>query len=126
MPSGRNDIAKDGKATQFPHNDPTKGGRKPSIRKQLKELMLTDGRLKIPKENVLSIDEDGSVIIKVPTEMQHAMKLNQLAMSGKNSTTLKAVLAIIEQTEGKLKEEIDSTIRIKSTTIKWGDGEIII
>ncbi len=95
------------KATQFPHNDPTKGGRKPSIRNQLKELLTKNGKLKVAKENIISIEHDGSVIIKMPTEMQLAMKLKQIAMGGKNNNTLKAIQMIMEQIDGKPKQSIE-------------------
>ena len=56
-------IGKDksvGVSTRFPHNDPTKGGRKPSIRRQLNELLEQDGKVKINAKQVISIEEDGS------------------------------------------------------------------
>ena len=98
-----------GKDTRFPHNDPTKGGRKPSIKKQLKELLLQDGQVKIESKQVVGIEEDGSVIIKLPTEMQLAMKLKQLAMSGKNATTLNAIKTIMEQLDGKPNQYTEQT-----------------
>ena len=98
--------------------DPTKGGRKPSIKKQLKELLLQDGQVKIESKQVVSIEEDGSVIIKLPTEMQLAMKLKQLAMSGKNGTTLNAIKTIMEQLDGKPNQQLTqliSTINLNTT-----------
>ena len=104
---------------KFPIQDPTKGGRKPSIRNQLKEILLAQGKLKIPAENVLSVEDDGSVIIKMPTEMQLAMKLKQIAMSGKNNNTLKAIQMIMEQIDGKPIQTInqDSTVTINDFDI---------
>lgn len=105
-------IAEDGKATRFGEpngNDNTKGGQKPSIKRELIELMNTDGRLKIPPESVLSIEDDGSVIIRVPTQKQIAMKLKQLATIGKNMTTLKAIEMISIQLDGKPVQPIEQT-----------------
>jgi len=99
-----------------------KKGRTVSIRKQLKELLATKGKLKIPKENIISIEEDGSVIIKMPTEMQLAMKLKQIAMSGKNNNTLKAIQMIMEQIDGKPKQAVDLTTKgesIQTPTINF-------
>lgn len=104
-------IAEDGKRTRFGQKgiDNTKGGRKPSIRKQLKELLLQDGRLKIPKEQVLDINPDGSIVIRVPTEMQLAMKLKQIALSGSGVNASRGIKMIMEQIDGKPKQEIEQT-----------------
>lgn len=87
-------------------NQPANRGRKPSIKNQLKKLLESDGKLKIPKEQIISIEPDGAVIIKMPTEMQLAMKLKQIAMGGKNQITLKAIQMIMEQIDGKPKQSM--------------------
>ena len=87
-------------------NDNTKGGRKPSIKNQLKELMMQEGKMKIPKESVISINDDGSVIIKLPTQIQLAMKINQIAMSSK-ANNIRALQMILEQFDGKPKQSFD-------------------
>ena len=107
---GRKDIAEDGKATQFPHNDPTKGGRKPSIRKQLAELMEKDGRITIPAKQVVKVNDDGSVTMVLPTQMQLAMKLTSWAMSNKGGDSIKSIQMIMEQMDGKPKQEIEQTL----------------
>jgi acylphosphatase len=86
-----------------------KGGRKPSIKKQLIELLESDGEIKIEPDGVVSIENDGSVIIKVPTEMQIAMKLKQWAMSKKGNDSIKAIQMIMDQIDGKAKNSIDIT-----------------
>lgn len=107
---GNKNAGEIGIATRFStENQPKSNGRKPSIRNQLKTLLKSDGKLKIPNENVLSIEEDGSVIIKMPTEMQLAMKLKQIAMGGKNNNTLKAIQMIMEQIDGKPKQTFELT-----------------
>ena len=100
-------LVEDGKATQFPHNDPTKGGRKPSIRKQLEELLEKDGKITIPAKQVSKIDEDGNVTIVLPTQMQMAMKLASWAMSNRGQDSIKAIQMIMEQIDGKPKQTID-------------------
>lgn len=99
-----------GKNTQFPHNDPTKGGRPISIRNQVKDLLDTDGNLTIPANQVVAINEDGSVVMKVPTQMQIAMKLQSWAMSKKGGDSLKAIQMIMEQIDGKPKETKDISV----------------
>ena len=99
-------LAEDSKATQFPHNDPTKGGRKPSIRKQLSELLEKDGQITIPAKQIAKVNDDGGVTIILPTQMQMAMKLVSWAMQNKGSESLKAIQMIMEQIDGKPKQEI--------------------
>lgn len=92
--------------------DPTKGGRKPSIRNQLKELLEKEGKIKIDARQVVSIEDDGGVIIKLPTQMQLAMKLQQWALSKKGNDSIKAIQMIMEQIDGKPKQEIDMDSRV--------------
>ncbi len=108
MASGRNKISEDGKATQFPHNDPTKGGRPVSIKAQLRDLLEAEGNVTMPSSQVVKINEDGSVVLKLPTQMQLAMKLSSWAMSKKGNDSLKAIQMIMEQIDGKPKQEIDN------------------
>lgn len=86
-------------------------GRKPSIRKQLEDLLNSDGGLTIPASQVIKTNDDGSVVIKVPTQMQMAMKLSSWAMSKKGNDSLKAIQMIMEQIDGKPSQEITSTIQ---------------
>lgn len=108
MAGSKDNIVELGKNTQFPHNDPTKGGRKPSIKKQLKLLALSDGAIKFPPEQVKTIHKDGSVTLIIPTEIQLAMKLVSIAMSGKNNTTLNAIKTIMEHFDGKPVQPIEN------------------
>jgi len=110
MPSGRTDEEFKKQGVRFPLQDPTKGGRNPSIRKQLKELLASDGVIIIPKDQIVSVNEDGSVAMKVPTEYQLALKLKSIAM-GKNThtNTLKAIQIIMEQVDGKPTQAIEQT-----------------
>lgn len=87
--------------------DATKGGRKPSIKKQLEELLESEGQIRIESRDVISIGEDGSVILKLPTQMQLAMKLSSWAMSKRGNDSLKAIQMIMEQVDGKGVQPID-------------------
>ena len=117
MNKGRKDIAKDGVATQFPNNDPTKGGRPISIRNQLKDLLEAEGNVTMPANQVVKINDDGSVVLKLPTQMQLAMKLSSWAMSKKGNDSLKAIQMIMEQVDGKPKQEIEITDTLTEITI---------
>ena len=87
-----------------------KKGRPPSIRNTLKELLQGEGKLVIPEANVLEKKEDGSVVIMVPDEKKIALKLKQLAMSGKGMVTLRAINMIMEQLDGKPHQTTDVVI----------------
>ena len=103
----RKDIHKDGVKTQFPHNDPTKGGRPVSIRAQLKDLLEAEGNVTMPANQVVKVNADGSVVLKLPTQMQLAMKLSSWAMSKKGGDSLKAIQMIMETIDGKPNQPID-------------------
>ena len=94
----------------FDINPQNIGNRKPSIKKQLKDLMEAEGNLTIPSNQVINVNDDGSVVIKMPTEMQIAMKLQSWAMSRKGNDSLKAIQMIMEQIDGKPKETKDISV----------------
>lgn len=68
-----------------------RNGRPISIRKDLKNLLETEGQINIKAKNIIRINKNGSVTIKIPTSESLAIKLLQIASSGKNTTTLKAL-----------------------------------
>ncbi len=82
-------------------------GRPLSIKQDLKTILEIDGKFTIDAKNIVSINDDGSVTIKIPTSESLALKLLQLATNGKNSNTLKAIQMIMEQIDGKPKQSID-------------------
>jgi len=114
MAKGNKKIAEYGKATRFPNNDPTRGGCTVSIRQQLKDLLEAEGNVTIPANQVVSINDDGSVTLKLPTQMQLSMKLYSWAMSKKGNDSLKAIQMIMEQIDGKPDQKIET----KDTTEK--------
>jgi len=89
----------------FPENI-NKNGRPISIRNQLKELLNSNGETTIPKEGVIKINEDGSIVIKLPTASQIAFKLSEIATTGKNIATLKAIEILIKQTESSITKKV--------------------
>lgn len=100
------DLIKQGRNTRFPNNDPRKGGRKPSLRKDLERLLDNDGKLQIAAKNVLSIQPDGSVIVQLPEREALMARLVQIA-HGKSSNALKAIDMIITHLEGKPKQPVE-------------------
>ena len=90
--------------------DATKGGRKPSIRKQLEEMIGDNGNYTIAAHQVLKVNDDGSVLVDIPTANKLTLKLLQWADSKKGSESLKALQMIMEQIDGKPKQEIEQTV----------------
>jgi len=90
--------------------DATKGGRKPSIRKQLEEMIGDNGNYTIAADQVLKVNDDGSVLVDIPTANKLTLKLLQWADSNKGNDSLKALQMIMEQIDGKPKQEIEQTV----------------
>ena len=91
-------------------NDATKGGRKPSIRKQLIEMVGDNGGYTIEADKVLKINDDGSIIVSIPTADKLVLKLMEWVESSKGGDSLKALQMIMEQIDGKPKQEIEQTV----------------
>ena len=87
-------------------NDNTNGGRKPSIKNALKRLLKADGKLLIPKAQVIKINDDGGVVIKIPTDEGLALKLISIASSNSNRA-LDAIKLGMEQLDGKPRQSFD-------------------
>jgi len=86
-----------------------KKGQPVSIRAQLKDLLEADGNVTIPASQVIKVHDDGSVTLKLPTQMQLAMKLSSWAMSKKGTDSLKAIQMIMETIDGKPDQSVDHT-----------------
>ena len=89
--------------------DAIKGGRKPSIRKQLIEMVGDNGTYTIAAEQILNINKDGSVEVDIPTSERLVLKLMEWVDSDKGSNSLKALQMIMEQIDGKPKQEVEQT-----------------
>jgi len=104
----KKDISELGKNTRFTSdNQPPNRGRKVSIRNQLKSLLKEDGSITIAPKQVIAINDDGSVMIKLPREEMLAMKLYQWALSKRGGDSIKAIQMIMEQIDGKPKQRVD-------------------
>ena len=86
-----------------------RNGRPVSIKAQLKDILESEGNLTIQANQVVQIKDNGDVVIKVPTQMQMAMKLSSWAMSKKGNDSLKALQMIMEQIDGKPTQPIEQT-----------------
>lgn len=93
-----------------------KDGRPVSIREQLKDLLEAEGNVTMPANQVVSINDDGSVTLKLPTQMQLAMKLSSWAMSKKGNDSIKAIKMIMEQIEGKPSQKTEHSIKLEQIT----------
>ena len=108
MPSGRKDIAKDGKATQFPYNDPTKGGRKKKIYNVLKDMGYSkDDISSCFNELAFYSKKDIELILKktdIPIIVQTIAKTY---LEAEKNGDYSKVKDIVEQVVGKPKQTID-------------------
>ena len=87
-----------------------RNGRPVSIKTQLKDLLESEGNLTITANQVVQIKDSGDIVIKVPTQMQMAMKLSSWAMSKKGNDSLKALQMIIDQVDGKGQQTINHNV----------------
>lgn len=102
-------IAEHGKATQFTsENQPANRGRKVSLRNELRNLLSGDSTMKIPKDQVVRKNKDGSVEVRLPKKQMLAMKLITHALngSGKASDSIAAIKLMFEHIDGKPKQTI--------------------
>lgn len=78
-----------------------KDGRPTSIRTELKELLQANGTITFDKGSIQSINDDGSVTLKVAESQSLALKLIDWAMSKKGNESIKAIQMIMDQVDGK-------------------------
>jgi len=84
------------------------GGRLPSIKNSLRRLLQQEGRVKFDKDQVLAINDDGSVELKLPKADSLAMKLIEWAMGSSGTNSIKAIQMVMEQFDGKPRQTIDT------------------
>lgn len=110
MPGGKGKIHEHPKAGSNGFDkrpkDRVKGGRKPSIRKSIVKLMNKDGFMEIPAKQVHLVKEDGSVVVKIPTDQQLALKLTNMAMSGRGNEAINAIKLLREDVDGKAVQKV--------------------
>jgi len=76
-------------------------GRGPSVKKQLTMLLAEDGKITIPKNQVIDVKDNGDVVLVLPKDVQLGMKLMSIAMGKTPANALKAIQMIMEQIDGK-------------------------
>ena len=103
MPGGNKNIKGSDNTGGFQVNPQNinKKGAPISIRKQLRAILDMDGRMKIKKEHIVAINDDGSIDILMPKKDMVAMKLMQWAMSNKGPDSIKAIQLVMEHLEGR-------------------------
>jgi len=77
-----------------------RAGAQLSMRTALKKMLEKGGELTIPADQVLSINDDGSVKVELPTRDKLLMKLSSWAM-GNNTAGIRALIHLFEQDAGK-------------------------
>jgi len=108
MPGGKGNIKGTDNVAGFQKNPQNinKKGRPPSIRNALRELLESDGVLRVEAKNIIETHEDGSVSVKIPTEQMMALKLNHWALSKKGPDSLKALEMIMSHLEGRAPQSL--------------------
>ena len=103
MPGGKGKIRPEDNTAGFqvnPQNN-NKKGPPVSIRNQLKQILMSDGSIKIKPEHVKKINDDGSVEVIMPKKDMVAMKLMQWALSNKGNDSIRAIQLVMEHLEGR-------------------------
>ena len=67
--------------------------------------------MRIKKEHVIKINDDGSVDVKMPKKDMVAMKLMQWAMSNKESASVRSLQIILEHIDGKPHQTTDVNVK---------------
>lgn len=119
MPGGKGNIRpEDGK--QFTKNDPriNREGRKPSLKKQLEKVALSDGWLTFDIKDVQILED--KIKVKVPKEEAMALKMFQIAMGKNPNAAMNAIKLYLETFDGKANQNI----RIKSEYDELTDDQI--
>ena len=83
-----------------------KNGRKPSLKKQLAKIGLSEGYMTFEPEEC-EVLEDGKLRVKVPKEAQMAMKVFKIAMKGNDTAALNAIKLYAETFDGKPDQNIN-------------------
>jgi hypothetical protein len=88
-------------------------GRPVSIRQNLKDMLENEGELRVDPENVISVNKDGSVSIKLPKTDAITYKLMDWAINGNGNESIKAIQIMLEQIDGKPNKTIDVNERLE-------------
>ncbi len=108
MPGGKGNIRPSDNPKPFKlGNSGNPYGSPPSLKKQIQEILIADGQMKIDAKNVISVHEDGSVEIRLPKKEMVAMKLFQWAMSNRPAASIRAIELMFNYIDGKPHQSID-------------------
>ena len=118
MPGGYKNIKPEDRTKGFdkhPENINRKGQpRKVSIKKELENILLADGVIKFTGKQIVEVGEENGVQfvkVKLPTQNALAHKMVSIAMgSNKYSNTLRALIQLLEQFDGKPSQQIDARL----------------
>lgn len=113
MPAGNEKIAELGKNTRFTSENQPKN-RGVSIKNEVRKFLEVNGRYRIEAKDVIEINEDGSVDVRMTKKEAIAKKILKIASKGSNSTTLNAIKMLIEHFDGK---------PIQTTKLMGNEGE---
>ena len=86
--------------------DAKKGGRKPSLKKQLAKVALADGWIEFEPDEYEILDS-GKVRIKVPTEEKLALQLFKIATGKNERAAIAAIKLYLETFDGKASQQIE-------------------
>jgi len=84
-----------------------------SFKAEFEKILNTEWTLKIPKENIHSVNEDWSITIKMAKKDAIVMKALWWAMSNKWSEATKMLIWIMEMFDWKAKQTIDQTSKLE-------------
>lgn len=100
-------------------------GRPMSIKNQLQELLNNQEGIVIKKDQIIEQLEGGDIMITMPTKKMVAMKLLEWVRSDKGANSLKALQIVIEQIDGKPKQEVEQTNSNNYNLHKLTENELL-
>jgi len=102
--------------------DASKGGRKPSIKKQLEKIALADGWIEFKTEDVQILED--KIKVRVPKIDAVALKLWSWAMSKKGNDSIKAIQMIMNHFDGRPGGKEKQSIQIENTQVNINKTDI--
>ena len=106
MGGGRGNITPEDNTNGFQKNPQNinRKGRKPSLKKQLEKVALSDGWLTFDIKDVQILED--KIKVKVPKEEAMALKMFQIAMGKNPNAAMNAIKLYLETFDGKANQNI--------------------
>ena len=106
MPGGKGNIRPEDSTNGFDKNPQNinREGRKPSLKKQLEKVALSDGWLTFDIKDVQILED--KIKVKVPKEEAMALKMFQIAMGKNPNAAMNAIKLYLETFDGKANQNI--------------------